>query len=372
MFDRKPFWAPTITLNGKCKDMGKHPPPYPKGITKHCAIENASGLVATIRTSEDVSRLIAKSQLAPSPIRAARTPKIRRRVMRKEYRFSPLRAEIKMMGVLSEWLGDTVRDPDDLVDGRWRVYSRGFANQLLSEMMGTEEQPNDSHTKNPYATIDRKIDDSNASTMWDSDILRTDGGLGPQKVLGGTVGDALCYLELEALLDGLPSGAKERYLGGWGRWRMFCDARNFAHRVDASEAHWGERLLDFTTYGSQVPRLSPSTTRGRLSAVRYAYIVSGKADPSPCGLRYILMLSGMDRSRMVKGLLPPNTDLAVWVWPHFVSGDTSLAPRELRCALNLCFFMHFTWLGTWGFTDEWFEIHLSGRYSYYRYTCVTQ
>ena len=67
--------------------------------------------------------------------------------------------------------------------------------------------------------------------------------------------------------------------------------------------------------------------------------MGGKADFAPYGLRYKLMLAGMDRSMPVTGLLPYNTDLMRWVWNNYVVDDAKTAARELWHALNLGFFM---------------------------------
>ena len=51
-------------------------PPLQRGITKHCAIENSSGLVTTVRTDVGVTRLGITSQLAPVSQREAKNPRI--------------------------------------------------------------------------------------------------------------------------------------------------------------------------------------------------------------------------------------------------------------------------------------------------------
>ena len=189
--------------------------------------------------------------------------------------------------------------------------------------------------------LDRQPDNSmggNAPTTF-----RT-GGLDPQRVLGGVADESLGHLELEALFDGLSIGTRHRYLKGWKQWRTFCDARKITPLIDTTTENWGVGMLNFIMYESLVLRLAPSATLGKLRAIRYEHIVSGKADFTPCGLRCKLMLSGMGRSRLVTGLLPFNTDLVNWVWGNVASGETSITARELWCAWHLWFF--FTMCGS--------------------------
>ena len=91
---------------------------------------------------------------------------------------------------------------------------------------------------------------------------------------------------------------------GWERWCQFCKTRKISPWIDTAKDKWGEGILDFIMNEGKVLKLAPPTTRGKLSAVRYAHIVGGKADFSPYGLRYKLMLTGMGRTRLVTGLLP--------------------------------------------------------------------
>ena len=91
---------------------------------------------------------------------------------------------------------------------------------------------------------------------------------------------------------------------GWERWCRFCKTRKISPWIDTAKDKWGEGILDFIMNEGKVLKLAPPTTRGKLSAVRYAHIVGGKADFSPYGLRYKLMLTGMGRTILVTGLLP--------------------------------------------------------------------
>ena len=193
-----------------------------------------------------------------------------------EYRALFLGGKIAMVGGLEEWMENPPLGPDETVDAWWGIYPRGFLDFAIPEMMGTEmESKEDAKTPGPQ-TADNTLDGQpiSPSDRQGAKSFRT-GGLAPRKVLGGVVDAALGYLELEALFAGLPIGERNRYLKGWQHWCMFCDTQNITPRIDTTEANWGESLWDFTMYESQVLHLAPSTTRGKLSAIRYAHIVSG-------------------------------------------------------------------------------------------------
>ena len=143
------------------------------------------------------------------------------------------------------------------------------------------------------------------------------------------INDALGHQKLEALFAGLSANTRTRYLRGWEHWCQFCSTRRISPWIDTKEENWDGEILDFIMYEGKVLKLAPSTTRGKLSAVRYAHIVGGRADFSPYGLGYKLMLSGMDRSKLITGLLPYNTDLMHWVWANYIIGDAQVYAREL-------------------------------------------
>ena len=348
-FDSKPWWTPTVTLNDKCKQIGRLLLPDPRGVVRHLAIEHSTGLITTVQTAEGVSRLSVVSQLGPISLHEARKDRLQWPTIREEYRRLVLEERIVMMGGLAEWCSGRPCAPADAVDAWWGVYPRGLLEHAISEMLGGVIRPiseiqdttaavvADSAESSRRITNDNRIRCGGDCTYVDARTFRT-GGIEPQRTLDGLINDALGPQKLEALFAGLSTNARTRYLRGWEQWCHFCSTRGLSPWIDTKEENWGEEILDFIMYEGRVLKLAPSTTRGKLSAVRYARIIGGRSDFSPYGLRYKMMLTGMERTKLATGLLPYNTDLLHWAWANYIVGDSQTSARELRCALNLGFF----------------------------------
>ena len=137
-FDQNPAGATTVSLDGKCEELGEMFPPDPKGVMKHCAIENSSGLTTTIRAATGISRLSVTSQLATFSLREAKTPQINWPTIREEYRLLSTGEQIAMIGGVTEWLGESLVNKDESIDDWWRLRPKGFLNATIPEMMGID------------------------------------------------------------------------------------------------------------------------------------------------------------------------------------------------------------------------------------------
>ena len=227
--------------------------------------------------------------------------------------------------------------------GGW--FALVFLDPLITEILGEEVDLNFpvatplysvEEQAGVYETDKEPTDKRNPEQMWDSNLQRTGFDINPKKVLDGIANSAPGRLDIEAFPWSY-IWQKTRYIRARQHWRQGFETQKVAQRVDVADGNWGGSLLDFATYESQVLRLDHSSTRWKLIAVRYACIVSGKADFGPCGLRYKLLLFGTCRSREVTGLLPFGPDLVNWIRRHFHPDGTSISAREHWCALNLVF-----------------------------------
>ena len=371
-FSNKPRRTPTITLNDKCKQIGHQLLPDHRCVVRHINIEHSSGLITTVQTAEGVTRLSVAPQLGPISLHEARKDKYQWPMSREDYRRLILEERIIMMGGLSEWCSGRPCEPADAADAWWRVYPLGLLEHALPEMLGAvvppvseiqmprsaESAKDAEEASSPnHVELENRTKCDGTCQIFDPVAFRT-GGVEPQRILDGLVNDALGPQKLEALFAVLSTNTITSYLRGWEHWCQFCSTRKTSPWIDTTQENWGEEILDFITYEGGILRLEPSTTRGKLSAVRYAHIIGGRADFSPYGLSYKLTLSGMDRNKLATGLLPYNTDLMHWVWANYIIGDAQISDRELWCALNLGFFLHDARCRVGELENEGFAFHL--------------
>ena len=224
--------------------------PDPKGVIKHSAIGNSSGLIATVQCANGFPRLSVASQLAPVAMQEARKPKIQWPMLKEEYRQLTRGEQIVMTGGLIEWLGESSTSSAETIDEWWRVYPKGLLHTVLPEMLGVESSAS-SDSKPPSSPKPNEGDRTEPVPHF-----RT-GGIHPQGVMDSIVDTAIGPLKMEALFAGLAESTRKRYVRGWGQWCIFCETRKISPWVDSTMENWGEELLDFIMCELQVLKLHP-------------------------------------------------------------------------------------------------------------------
>ena len=204
-FDNKPWRTPTITLDDKCKEMGRQLLPDPRGVVRHVAIENSSGMITTVQTPEGMPRLSIVSKLGPISFHEARKAGYQWHLIRADYRHLAIEERIVMIGGVTEWCVGRPCAPADCVDARRGVYPKGFLEHALPEMMGQIIRPlSDILCPDHDSASADRASASSSQVTGSSNRLRCDwscadnvhpsfrtGGIEPRKILDGLVNGAL-------------------------------------------------------------------------------------------------------------------------------------------------------------------------------------
>ena len=245
--------------------------PDPRGVGRHLAIENPSGLITTIQTPDSMSRLSAVSQLGPITLHESRKAKYQWPLLREDYIHLAIEERIAMVGGVTEWRLGRACVPADCVDAGWRIYPKGLLGRALPEMLLHVVRPRTEILK-PVRGFDGtdSITASAPHVTGGNDRIRCDwscadveypifrtGGIEPRKVSAGLVGDALCHRKLGALFAGLSTSTRTRYLRGWEHWRQFCNARKISPWIDTTNDNWDGNSPDFIMYVGAVLKLAP-------------------------------------------------------------------------------------------------------------------
>ena len=102
---------------------------------------------------------------------------------------------------------------------------------------------------------------------------------------------------------------------------------------------WGNDLIDFLIFGSEIIGDSVPTICAKVSSIRFWHIVVGFPDFALGGGRYRQVLKAPKRPRQVKRKLPVNHDMLYWLCRNFLEGDPLVISRcELVCAILMVFF----------------------------------
>ena len=147
------------------------------------------------------------------------------------------------------------------------------------------------------------------------------------------------YKKLNALLSGMPNGTCQSYLRGWKHWAQYCSLRGYEPWVEVGGPGWGEMLLDFIMFENSVLCLKPSTTAGKICAIRYFHIIHGRQDFTTAGVRYKMLLKSLTKKQPSVQKLPFNVDLVQWLWGKIHTlGQWTTKVQEMWAGLNLGFF----------------------------------
>ena len=119
-------------------------------------------------------------------------------------------------------------------------------------------------------------------------------------------------------MSGMSIGSCKSYMRGWKHWVQYCALRGLEPWVTVEGIVWGETILDFIMFENAVLGLKPSTTAGKICAIRYFHVIHGGSDFSTAGVRYKLLLKSLTRRLPIVQKLPYNMDLLARAQGNFV------------------------------------------------------
>ena len=142
-----------------------------------------------------------------------------------------------------------------------------------------------------------------------------------------------------AILSWVAVSTRSRCETGWKRCYMFMVNQNKSPWVTRDNPAWGNDLIDFLIFGSEIIGDSVPTICAKVSSIRFWHIVVGFPDFALGGGRYRQVLKAPKRPRQVKRKLPVNHDMLYWLCRNFLEGDPLVISRcELVCAILMVFF----------------------------------
>ena len=83
---------------------------------------------------------------------------------------------------------------------------------------------------------------------------------------------------LEAVLSGIASSARSRYVGGWGRWVRFVGWRRISPWISRADANCDDLATDFIAPEANVMGNSAPTIMCKIPPLRFRLVVSGYPD----------------------------------------------------------------------------------------------
>ena len=127
-------------------------------------------------------------------------------------------------------------------------------------------------------------------------------------------GEKLMYAvttrKMEVLMQSISAATKVGYRRSWKHRVSFCKGRNQAVWLDSRDEGWGGNLMNFILSEHDVLWLRASTIRGKVSAIRFFHLVSGKNDFARVGARWKFLIKGLSTAdKSVNRRLPYNTEL---------------------------------------------------------------
>ena len=320
------FSVPGRMLNSLRRCFGEHGLKFlgnPHGVPLVRPIENSIGKTIIIRRANGEERLSPDTHIPPYSRKTAEYEEVAWPVLEQAYRQPKTREKLLALGAHHAWVTSETEGKDQLL-ALWKTYPVELLRTLLFEVFQAEVD-----------SFKTQIPQTARRPIWQRDNTR----VGGFEKLDSIVDSSTGYKKLNALMSGMSIGTCKSYMRGWKHWVQYCALRGLEPWVNVEGIGWGETILDFIMFENAVLGLKPSTTAGKICAVRYFHVIHGRSDFTTAGVRYKLLLKSLSKKMPGVQKLPYNMDLLDWVYQNLVR-KSPLTPRikETWAGLTLGFF----------------------------------
>ena len=142
-----------------------------------------------------------------------------------------------------------------------------------------------------------------------------------------------------AIISGISPTTRSRYISGRNRRVIFPEGQQRSPWISRDNDNWDELLIGFILFAANVMGNACPKIRGKLPAIRFWRVVSGRADFSSGGGSFKQVMKSLRRKRKVNRKRPVTYDMLQWLYRDFwLSGPTSGARCGIMCAVLLGFF----------------------------------
>ena len=83
---------------------------------------------------------------------------------------------------------------------------------------------------------------------------------------------------LAAVLSGIATSTRMKYLQSWRHWEAFMVDRQLSPWIWRTSPDWDDHLVDFILFESKVIANSPGAIRGGISSLRFWHLLAGMPD----------------------------------------------------------------------------------------------
>ena len=98
-----------------------------------------------------------------------------------------------------------------------------------------------------------------------------------------------------AILSGIAPSTRSRYTTGWKHWQMFMVNQGKSPWIVRADPQWGDNLIDFLMFESEIIGNAAPTISGKVSAIRFLHVIVGYPDFALGGGRYRQVLKALKR-----------------------------------------------------------------------------
>ena len=109
---------------------------------------------------------------------------------------------------------------------------------------------------------------------------------------------------LAAVLSGVAPATRARYVTAWNHWGKFMQGRQLSPRIWRTSPDWGDNLIDYIAFESEILANAPNTISGEISGIRFWNLLVGMPDFTLGGGRYNQVLKSVRRNGRVNRKIP--------------------------------------------------------------------
>ena len=152
---------------------------------------------------------------------------------------------------------------------------------------------------------------------------------------------------LEDLMSGIAASTRASYITEWNRCRQFALRTPHKRRITQVDPRWDDVLIDWVLFETRISGLQVSTTRSKISGLRYWHTLSGYPDWSKWAGRYKQLLRIVAKKDMIRRNYPFNLELMLRAkknvttcteWQTLNKSDSRRLNDELFSAMRIGLF----------------------------------